>query len=82
MKVTSGTTWHVDGGNQREYSITLEESDGRELAGPDRWADMEWAEKRSYLEKQADLNVLKYLYTEGVISREWLEKRVREIKER
>ncbi len=81
MKVTSGTTWHVNG-NTREYSITLENSDGEELAGEEGWNAMSWPQRRSFLEKQADLNVLRYLFTEGVISREWLEQRAREIKER
>ena len=82
MQVTSGSEWAQPGsssGNRRSWSISLNDDDGAQLAG-DRWDEMSWTERREFLQKRADLEVLLFMYREGVITKDYLQHRAAEIK--
>lgn len=79
MIVTSGSEWIAPGGqNRRSWSIALDENDGAALAG-DAWDTFGWDQRRLYLQKRADLEVLRYMYTEGAISKEFMIERAKVI---
>lgn len=81
MLVTSGSDWLAPGGtNRRSWSIALDDNDGMALAGEDVWDSMDWKDKRTYLQKRADLEVLLYMYNEGAISKDFMMERVQKIK--
>ena len=80
MKITSGATFNTASG-KREYSITLDEDDAVALVGV-RFSELSWPQKRATLEKLADIQVVKYLAGEEVISAEWAKTRIAEISAR
>lgn len=80
--VSSGTEWPTIPGHSREYSISLSDEDGIAILGPEKWNGLTWHQKKLTLEKLADTFVLQYCRHEKVISREYFEQRIKEIKSR
>lgn len=80
MEVTSGSEWSSGNQNKRFWSITLSENDGIALKG-DEWEEMTWNDKRTFLQKRADLEVILYMHKEGAISKEFMLARAKAIKE-
>lgn len=80
-EVSSGSDWLVENGNRRYWSIGLNDNDGRDILG-DKYDEKSWDEKRNWLAKRADLEVIAYMYKEGAISKEYAQKRAQEIKAR
>ena len=80
MIITTGTTWETPSGAKREFSVAVDENDGREMI--DGFAQMEWNDKVKSLTKLGDLLVLKYVFQEGGVTQDFFVARVAEIKAR
>jgi hypothetical protein len=80
--VQNGAEWTTEHGNKRMHTETLDDNDGRRLKGPEVWDAMSWADRHEFLDKTADLLVLKYLYQNEAISKSVFETRVNEVKAR
>lgn len=82
MIVTNGAEWTTEQGNKRMHTESLDDNDGRRLKGPDIWDAMTWESRHEFLDKTADLLVLKYLYQNEAISESVFSTRVNAVKAR
>lgn len=80
MQITSGSEW-VAGNGRRNWSISLSDDDAKAILG-EKWDVKTWDEKRDWLSKRADLEVLAFMVKEGAIPAEYAMQRAREIKAR
>jgi hypothetical protein len=76
MEVTSGASWSSPSG-MRQWAIALNESDGEQLSP--EWSSLSWPERRVFLQKRADILVLKYMHDNRAISDEFFSQRMNEI---
>lgn len=79
MQVTCGAEWQVSSGGRRNYAISLDIDDLTEIKGEEAVSHLTRKELLKELNKTADSLVVGYLVTEGAISREYAEQRLREI---
>jgi len=77
MQVSSGASWSTTTG-MRQWSVTLDESDGAQLI--EGFAELSWKDRLRRLQQSADILAVKYMFDEGAISQAFFEQRVREIK--
>jgi len=75
MRVTTGTT--CEG---RTIEVTLDDDDGRLAEGSEEWAVMSVADRFRVLARDADELVIYYLCKEHLISKEYAQQRIREIR--
>lgn len=80
MQVTCMAEWQTYASNRQGTMQALDDNDGRELLGEEKWNALSWVERHHYLEQRADLLVLAYMRKNDAISQEFFEKRVAEIK--
>jgi hypothetical protein len=79
--VTNGAEWTTEHGNKRMHTESLDDEDGRRLKG-EAWDAMSWEQQHEFLDKTADLLVLKYLYQNEAISKDVFDTRVSQVKAR
>lgn len=79
MEIYSESEWQSTNSGRRAWGITLNEVDGAEL-NPE-WGNLGWEERKTWLRKRADLEVLLYMHREGAISKEYLMDRAKAIKD-
>lgn len=78
MMVTCGSEWQTSVGGRRNYSISLDLDDLREIKGED--VDrLTRQEALRELNKAADLLVIGYMLKENAITKDFAEQRIREI---
>lgn len=78
MEVTSGASWSTTSG-LRQWSVALNENDGAQL-NP-KWEELSWNQKKSFLQKSADILVVQYLREQHALSEELFAQRLKEIRE-
>jgi hypothetical protein len=82
MMVGATAEWATSSGSRQGKTETLDDNDGKALLGEERWEALSWVEKHNFLEQRADLLILAYLFKEEVISKEYFEQRVAQVKAR
>ena len=76
MEVMSGSSWSTTTG-MRQYSIALNDSDGEALNS--KWSELTWNDKLKFLQRRADILVIKYMVENNAMTKEYAAQRISEI---
>lgn len=82
MIVRSGAEWtNTHTGSKRVLDLTLDREDGIENVGQEKWEAMSFTQKTKALRKISDVFIVVSMVSEGALSQEYADKRIKAIKE-